>query len=725
MKPLRAADQGGTVDLPFNGRVLARLLAVLDDRTSTAPELARLVLCDPALSLHIVVSASPFAGGEATQSMEACIGLLGRDMLHALVFLQAGKRLTNSAPAHPRPILDRLWARSILCAEVAGSLARNSDQPDAPAQLAGLLHQLGKLVLLQSRGDAYARLLASFPRDVDILNAEREAFQTTNHVVGATWVQASGLPGFFADGLQLMHEPLDRLSDAPYLVRAVRAGSALAEQGLTEDTRRIAGELLGLNGANLVRLFEDAVVTARRNPAGIPISDASSSGVPETGALAVEGDLTFPEALPGPGLGALQPVGLAPALARAATHQVISQAMLDSGTREQTLEKVRRLTRLLTGIAQQFFFFDSPEGGRLSGFATTGDPAGLKELSVALEGSSSALAQAACERRAVRVRGRALEAGAAIDRVIARMMQTTGIMCLPMTHGPGLLGVMVVALPPEWQEQEDDDVLLQWMAAAASAMLVRLEQRAGNVERVRNELTERFRSAGKRVVHEAGNPLAIVKNYLKLLSDKLGDLGQFREELVILNEELDRVTGIIRRMEDPLALDTHEPARLDLNSMVHELMTLSKDTLFVKRGIEIVQQLDPQLPLLQADVGAVKQVALNVLTNAAEAMPNGGRLGVMTADNVNFGGDLFVLLQVSDSGGGVPPEVLGRMFKASTTTKGKGHEGIGLAVSASILQRLGGRILCRSSLGRGTIFLILLPRLLYGADAGASADTAT
>jgi len=63
-----------------------------------------------------------------------------------------------------------------------------------------------------------------------------------------------------------------------------------------------------------------------------------------------------------------------------------------------------------------------------------------------------------------------------------------------------------------------------------------------------------------------------------------------------------------------------------------------------------------------------------------------------------------------------------RMFKPGPTTKGEGHEGIGLAVSASILQRLGGHILCRSSIGRGTIFLILIPRRLHAAEV-AGTDT--
>ena len=138
---------------------------------------------------------------------------------------------------------------------------------------------------------------------------------------------------------------------------------------------------------------------------------------------------------------------------------------------------------------------------------------------------------------------------------------------------------------------------------------------------------------------------------------------------------------------------------MDLNGLVREVITLCNDTLFVGRGIELSQQLDPQVPLLQGDSGALKQVVLNLLTNAAEAMPNGGRLTVVSADNVNLDGELFILLQVTDSGEGIPGEVLQRLFQPGTSTKGGGHEGIGLAVSDSIMRRMGGRILCRSSLG--------------------------
>ena len=718
MKPLRAADQGGTIDLPFNEHVLSRLLVSLDDGSTSSQALADLLLCDPALALHVLASAAPFpTSAEPVQSisMEACLGVLGRDMLQALAMLQLGKQLGNGALPYPRSLLERIWGRSLVCAEVAGRLARASNQPPEPAYVAGLLHQIGKLVLLRSRGEAYARIVTAAHGDADLVSAERELIETTHDAVGAAWVEACGLPGFLADALRFRHEPLDRLGDAPFVVRAVAVGSALAEDGITDVTRRAATELAGIEASAVARLYEQATSAARGNPAGIDIVDWSAS-VPAQPERVVEGDLSLqlPAVATG-GNAAGKSEELVSVVAHAGLHEMMRQTLEDAGDQQTALSRIRRLSRLLTGLRRQFFFLAEPHDQRLIGVVSGEDPASLAKLAVSLESSPSLLAQAAKERRPARALGLELERSAAIDRVLARMMDTGGLLCVPMTAEASVLGVLVVGLPADWQEPYEDERLVARLAALAGETLSRIRQHAGYEERTRTELTERFRAIGRRVVHEAGNPLSIVKNYLKLLRDKVGDSGQFREELTVLNEELDRVARIVQRMGDPFAAEAEEPSRLDLNGVVQELMLLCKDTLFTKRGIEIVQQLDPQLPVLHGDVGAVKQVALNLLTNAAEAMSNGGRLGVMTADNVNFGGELFVLLQISDTGGGMPAEVMQRLFKPGTTTKGAGHEGIGLAESASILERLGGRILCRSHPGRGTIFLTLLPRCVFSA----------
>jgi signal transduction histidine kinase/HD-like signal output (HDOD) protein len=722
VKPLQAADQGGTIDLPVNMRVLTRLLSAFDDSSQSMRAVSELTLCDPALSLHVLASAGPIAAADPAQafSMDARLSLLGLDMLHALVYRQIGKHFQSDAAQHPQSALTSIWSRSILCAELAASIARSLKKPAAPARLAGLFHLLGQLVLLRSRAEIYSTVLASAPNAGDLLRAEREMFNNTHDAAGAALVETSGLPGFSPDAVRLQHEPVERLIDAPFEVRAVRIASALAARGLTTEITSAAATLLGIEAPALTEVMQEGLAAARANPAAVDIQDKAipTSAAPAKAAPAIVGadlSLQLPTRFDVPADQNL--VETVSAFAESGAQWTMRQALASATDQNGALVRGRRLTRLLTGLGPQVFFVSSDDGKQLAPALLEGDPHDLGELTVTIERSPSLLARAARDRLPARVTGSALAEGAAIDRSLARMLGTEDLLCLPMIHDSTLAGVTLVALSAEHEEIAESRALLARIAGLTAETMLRAGRRARSDEQLRIELTERFRAAGKRVVHEAGNPLSIVKNYLKLLGDKLADTAQVREEVTILNEELDRVTRIVQRMGDPFAIDIDEPARLDLNSVVHELMTLCRDTLFAKRGIEVMQQLDPQLPLLRADAGAVKQVALNVMTNAAEAMPNGGRLNVMTADNVNLGGELFILLQISDTGSGVAPELMQRMFKPGPTTKGEGHEGIGLAVSASILQRLGGHILCRSSIGRGTIFLILIPRRLHAAEA--------
>jgi len=722
MKPLRAVDQGGTVDLPVNARVLARLLSALDNAATPTHTLSELVLCDPALTLHLLASVGAYAPGASAaqaQSIDACLSLLGYDMLQALVYRQLGAQLCTDPTLCPPSVLARIWGRSVLCRELAGGLARKLNRAVAPARLAGLFHLLGRLALLRSRAEAYAPMLRMVKRSADLLRAEREAFGTTHDVLGATWLERCGLPGFAPEAVGLMHEPVDRLIDAPFEVRAVKVAVALVEDGWNDETSHAAGKLLGMDASAVVPLLQEAHAAARANPAGIEIEDRTRSAAARDARLVLGGDLSLepPARIDTPAdHGLFETIS---AIAESGANWSMRQALAAAAHQQDALVRVRRLTRLLTGFGPQLFFLATPDEKRLVGVPVGDNLREVEELAVTLEASPSLLARAARERLAARAVGAALDQAAALDRVLARVMGSRNLLFVPMTHDSAVLGVTVIALPGESPEPCEQEGLLARITVAGAEQLCRAKGKAGGDEQTRAELTERFRSVAKRIVHEAGNPLSIVKNYLKLLGDKLPQSEELTEQLQILNQELDRVARILQRLSDPFAAELEQPSHLDLNAMVHELMILCRDTLFARRGIEVVQQLDPSLPPLESDPGAIKQVTLNILTNAAEAMPDGGRLAVMTADNVNLGGELFALLQISDTGPGVAPEVMQRLFQPGTTTKAEGHQGIGLAVSASILQRLGGRILCRSSPGRGTIFLVLLPRRVHAATPGA------
>lgn len=688
---------------------------MLDQEPYTAAAVAELILCDPALTLRVLIAAERDGSSVERAPVDViatAVDVLGRDLLRALAFVDIGRELRTANARNVQWALERTWARSLLVAELAGRLAAAAGQPAAPAHLAGLLQQIGKLALLRARGDAYLRLLMTLRWDAELLRAEQTEFATAHDVAGAEALEASDLSALTAEAARFAHQPPEHLADAPVLVRAVRVACMLAERGSDDEARGAARNLIGIDGETTDRLLEESRHAAHARGNGLVAFESErKTALQATEQALIEHDLAL-----APGTGGISNSNgamkeLIGALARSGERQILRQACADTTSQDDALTGVRRLVRLLTGLRRHVFLLATADRKRLIGTPLRDDSDVVSKLGIALAASSSVIARAAVELRPTRAADTALEQGMAIDRVVARMLRADALLCLPLVHERVVVGVLVLGRA----EPGETEALLQHIATIAAEALLRVARRSGGEERMRIDLTERFRAAGKRIVHEVGNPLAIVKNYLTLIGDKAAEKGQLRDELSILNEELDRVSRIVRRMGDPLAVELEEPARLDLNALVSELMTLCKGTLFSPRNIDVVQQLDAHVPLLRAEVGAVKQIVINVLTNAAEAMPNGGRLGVMTADSVNIGGELYVLLQISDSGGGVPPDVMQRLFKSDTTTKGAGHEGIGLAVTASILKRLGGQIICRSSVGRGTIFLVLLPRRLFAA----------
>ena len=341
-------------------------------------------------------------------------------------------------------------------------------------------------------------------------------------------------------------------------------------------------------------------------------------------------------------------------LGESGLRAALRQALATAQGQSEALRRTRSLSGLLLGLDRQVIFVASAEERALKGVPLDRDPAQVRELHIPLATSRSLLATAARERRPVHAFGAALEeGGAAVDRVVARLLGAQGLLCIPLSSGAGISGVVAAALDAPWDErQAAEAVTLSVLTMAAADALADAARRGREEERSRAELTAQFRAMGKRVVHETGNPLAIVKNYLQVLANKAAQTGQFGEELAILNEELDRIARIVQRMGDPFVAEADSAAPLDLNALVREVVTLCTETLFVGRGIEVHQQLDPGLPLLRSEPSAVKQVVLNLMTNAAEAMPQGGRLMLLTSDNVNLDGELFVLLQVTDTGPG-------------------------------------------------------------------------
>lgn len=218
------------------------------------------------------------------------------------------------------------------------------------------------------------------------------------------------------------------------------------------------------------------------------------------------------------------------------------------------------------------------------------------------------------------------------------------------------------------------------------------------------------------VAHEINNPLYAARNSLYLVDRKLPAESAARQFLDIAQNELGRIARIISRMRDFYRPTRAELVPTDLNQLLEE--TLALVSTHLRHGkVEVTTVFGFDLPLLVVSADQIRQVFLNIILNACDAMRDGGTLSVSTRlvpleeDGAGAAAPctrLGYAIAIQDNGSGVPPEVMPHLFEPFYTTKTQGT-GLGLAISAHIVAQHGGHITVDTELGRGTTFTIILP----------------
>ncbi len=210
------------------------------------------------------------------------------------------------------------------------------------------------------------------------------------------------------------------------------------------------------------------------------------------------------------------------------------------------------------------------------------------------------------------------------------------------------------------------------------------------------------------IAHEINNPLYAARNSLYLVEQEIGEQEQARQFLGIAQEELGRISGIIERMRDFYRPSRHELAQTSVNHLISETLELVQTHL--RHGhVQAQADLAPDLPDVTAHADQLRQVFLNLILNACDAMENGGTLRLSTT--YEPGGPLgtgHIRIEIQDTGSGITLEHLQHVFEPFYTTKAQGT-GLGLAISAHIVTQHGGTIDVDSKPGEGTTFTVCLP----------------
>lgn len=213
------------------------------------------------------------------------------------------------------------------------------------------------------------------------------------------------------------------------------------------------------------------------------------------------------------------------------------------------------------------------------------------------------------------------------------------------------------------------------------------------------------------VAHEVNNPVAVIQGNLDVLRDVLGPACEpVSEEIRLIQEQADRIRQIVTKLLQfarPGDFAGYTEA-VDVNEVIADCLLLSSHSL-EKRDVMVETRLTARTPV-EINRSELQQVLINLMLNALQAMPGGGRLTLASEDWEDNGCAQGALLRISDTGHGIAPENLSTIFDPFFTTKKESGTGLGLSISYTIIERYGGRISVTSAPGEGAQFEVRLRR---------------
>jgi signal transduction histidine kinase len=240
------------------------------------------------------------------------------------------------------------------------------------------------------------------------------------------------------------------------------------------------------------------------------------------------------------------------------------------------------------------------------------------------------------------------------------------------------------------------------------------------LERSRNQLlvAEKLASVGKlaaSVAHEIRNPLTAMKMWVFSIEEAVAGNANVVRKLAIISEEIARLESIVRNFLEFSRPPVLHCQPLDVASVVDQTLEFLGPR-FQGEKITITRSSGSQLPPVMADAAQLKQVLLNILCNAADAMAGGGNVQISSSAEKDAEGRPMVVVRVGDTGPGMPPDVQRRIFEPFFTTKENGT-GLGLCIAAQVMVRHGGGLVLESSSEKGTVFALWIPIAVEEAHA--------
>lgn len=690
--------------LPIVPQVLLDLIRATHCNDVNFKELTRIIGQDASLSSKVLTTAnSPFyrQWGELTD-LNRIVTVLGLNTVRTIAVTRTVQQFFSQIPPNHCNFLEMIWYRSLICANLASHIAKLTayEFPDE-AYLTGLIHRLGQIVLLKCFPKAYPDFLAEH-FDGEHGPLEKKLFGATHQEIGGYLIESWKIQAALSDAVLYQSHPLEAIADSRQLVKIINLASRLCTLASENDVRtlNLTDRLFGLNQPLLEEMLKEAKSVTEQLAHSLEISIANPNG-------------TRIRSLTSQAQRNKIRKNTAEYVQNLALTSAIKQDFEYSFPHTHLITLIQRGMNVLFGFQTAAIFMFRQETNSLVGMSVpSGQFAESPSMTISIKQGQSLLVKALLTKKILD----AFDINNAnpanlVDYQIGRWLGTDGMLAIPLwAHGQAM-GVIVAGL--NRSEKETNNLNLGFITLfakeAALALLHDKECSEPDQQTLLNSIRENYHLHARKLVHEANNPLSIINNYLHLLKQKLGENNSV--EIRVIQEEIDRVGNLILRLPDIMETPAEEEKRLvDVNAVILDLINLFRAGIFNIHDIQAVLKLDAAMPEIASNRYKLKQILTNLIKNSTEAMPSGGTITISTNDHVTFRKKHYIEILVHDNGPGLPQTVRDNLFAPLTSTKGKGHSGLGLTICKNLIDELGGTIQCDSSLSHGTTFRILLPK---------------
>jgi putative nucleotidyltransferase with HDIG domain len=706
MQPTTFLQITGHKYLPTLPGILIQLMQACKKNRNDVSALSKIIKKDPALSLKIISLACSerFQPQPHSISVAQAVQQLGGEAVRHIAQWASAKEVFNPFRCCSRQEFVEFWLHALRTAYLAELISRDIRYPDPESAFqAGLFHDIGKLFLLMNYPVKYRSLFNGLSNHSDPPISEKEIVGFTHFEIGAQVVRQRIHNAFMADAIYFHHFPPKKIVCAFPLVQIVFAANHLAKTGHQNHSD-------ALKIINMLFHYDENLMEELMDLANIKVQEALVS-------LEMEIVPPVPRSADPDGSADNQN-RLAGEISDCAVSTGMMHRFLAAQDEKDILYIARQSLQILLEINPIYFFRYDSNRRILVSHCMTGDndAPDADTLTLPDEADNNLLAASLHQKKMLDSFSVSIDADLKLcDLQLINLIGKEGIVVVPLLFGDQHVGVVAIGInKTEYQLITKRKKQIQLIVDQTAAILYTLRSRR---ELFETDLTQRLEASQARwqkVVHEVNNPLNIIKNYLKIFEMRLAEKDIAADEIKIIRTEINRIGNTLTHGSAKKNETVRARPPVDINSLVLDLARLVQGSLEQDSGMEIHLDLDEALPTVMLDEDLIKQVILNLLKNAVEALPRGGNITIKTmgrnGDSGTIGptGANETRISISDDGPGIPDEIKAGLFQPFSTSK-KGHEGLGLSIVDNLVKQLNGSITCESSQSTGTRFTIGLP----------------